>query len=55
MNGFHFWFYQIDDPQHLLNVVTSKLAANEWTTVSKLGEVVRLHSEMDLIVCGKAL
>jgi hypothetical protein len=37
VNGLHFWFYQIDDPQHLLNAMTTKLAANEWTTVSKLG------------------
>jgi len=37
VNGFHFCFYQIDDPQHLLNAMTTKLAANEWTTVSKLG------------------
>jgi hypothetical protein len=38
VNGFHLWFYQIDDPQHLLDAMTSKLAANEWTTVSKPNE-----------------
>jgi len=37
VNGLKFWFYRINNPDHLLNAMSSKVTANEQTDVDKLG------------------